>query len=102
MKIHLKEIIDFLKLVELKFQKEQKSYIEIDVDEYWIIDTNEWADFSKVPEPAVGSLEDDLKQVKGALEGQFIASYSEIDSLASLLRAISEELAPTNPQDDDA
>lgn len=95
MKINLTEIINALKLAELKLQSEEQ-VLDIDSDNYWIISASEWDDFSKDPVPGVGSLQDDLHTIKKALTRGTIISYSEIDSLASLLRAISERLAPVN------
>lgn len=95
MEINLTEIINALKLAELKLQGEEQ-VLDIDSDNYWIISASEWGDFSKDPVPGVGSLQDDLDTIKKALTRGTIISYSEIDSLASLLRAISERLAPVN------
>jgi hypothetical protein len=95
MEIDLNEIINALKLVESKLEAEE-NLVSIDTDNYWIISASEWDDFSKDPAPSVGSLQDDLEAVKKALKRGAIVSYSEVDSLASILRAISEKIAPVN------
>jgi hypothetical protein len=96
MQINLKEIIQAAKLLEIKLKKESSMILDIETDNYWIVGASEWSDFSKVPDPGVGSLEDDLASIKKAIDRETIISYSEVDALASLLRAISEKLAPVN------
>lgn len=93
MEISVKEIIDALRLVEKKLLQENQASVKIEDDNYWVIRTYEWADFSRDPEPSVGFLGDDIKRVQDAVERKMIACYSEVDSLATLLRALSEKFA---------
>jgi ribosomal protein L16 Arg81 hydroxylase len=82
-------------LFEKLFQKIKKDNVadfSFDYDEYWIITTDEWNKFDGVPEPAVGSLVDDIRFLKSVIEDDVMISYLELERLASVLRAISEKV----------
>lgn len=59
------------------------------------ISVNEWNDFKNVPSPSVGSLVDDVDCLKKVVSQNIIYSYSEFDRIATVLRAISEKMAPS-------
>jgi hypothetical protein len=61
-------------------------------DKYWVILTEEWVNFDKVPEPAVGSLTDDINYLRLVAQGELSVSYLELERLASVLLAVSEIL----------
>lgn len=94
--INLAEIEILFRLVLDKLKKDQVEKINITTDEYWIISTDEWADFKKTPQAAVGSLAEDVNYLRKAIEENEIVTYSDFDRLAAILRFISEEMAPTN------
>lgn len=89
------EIELLFKLVINKLRADKVSHVEIPGGEYWQIPTDQWSDFEIVPDPVVCSLEDDFKYLKEAIKDLNISSYSDFDRLASLLRKISETLAPS-------
>ncbi len=89
------EIEAIFKLVINKLKEDEVSYIEIPDDDYWQVPADQWSDFGTVPEPVVCSLADDFNYLKKAIEASSIISYSDFDRLASLLRIISEKMAPS-------
>lgn len=94
-KITVAEIEVLCKLLIDKLKGDNLTEIEVSTDEYWIVLTDNWENFKKQPELAVGSLKDDIKYLKQAIdEGQMYA-YSHLDNLASVLRAISEKQNPS-------
>lgn len=70
--------------------------IEIKNDSYWIILSDEWHNLNTVPEPAVGSLAEDIELLKSAIYKNKVISYSDFDRLAAILREISEMQGPTS------
>lgn len=96
MSITIEEWEFLFRLVINKLKSDKINSIDFNVDEYWIILTSEWNDFEKIPEPAVGSLFDDIKSIKKSIKENEIITYTDFDRLASLLRAISEINAPLN------
>lgn len=68
--------------------------VVFDMNEYWIITTDEWNEFKDNPKPAVGSLAEDIEYLKKSIANNKINSYVDFDRLASILRAISEIKAP--------
>jgi hypothetical protein len=94
--LSLIELEIVFKLLVLKLKNENINNISFDKDKYWIILTDEWNVFSKIPEEAVGSLFDDIDCLKDAIQKNEIISYTDFDRIASVLRAISEIQAPTS------
>lgn len=94
-KISVNEIhLIFEQLIQ-KFQLDRIESLEIDTDYYWIVTTDEWEDFdSTSPSPAVGSLLDDWTSLQAALKNNQI-TYLDLERLASILRALSETIAPS-------
>jgi hypothetical protein len=93
--ITVSEIELLFKLVVRKLKDDRINEIQINMDKYWIVLSDEWNDFEKTPEPAVGSLLEDAALLKNAIEDNAIHSYSELDRLSSILRYISEVQAPS-------
>lgn len=93
-KISKKELEIIFNLILQKLSKEKIDEIEFDMDEYWIITTDEWNEFKDSPKPAVGSLKEDIEYLKKSIEYNEMISYVDFDRLASVLRAISEKKAP--------
>jgi hypothetical protein len=94
-KISIREIEVLFKLIIEKLKKDNIDQVEFSTDEYWVILTNEWENFQITPEPAVGSLSEDIEYLKKAIEENEVVTYSDLDRLASVLRAISEFNAPS-------
>lgn len=82
-------------MILVKLKNDGLNEIEIANDEYWIILTNQWSDFSKDPEIAVGSIQEDINFLNKALEANEILTYADLDRVASILRMISELQAPS-------
>lgn len=94
--ICINEIETLFKLVIEKLKKDNIDNIQVNIDEYWIILTDKWANFKVPPKPAVGSLKEDVHFLKKSIEEKEIFSYSDFDRLATLLRVISEMQAPSD------
>ena len=69
--------------------------VEINEDNYLIIGSDVWTDFSndKII-PVVGSLDDDFYFLKQIIEEKRAISSSDLDRFSSILRAISQEINP--------
>ncbi len=94
MTIHKNEIkIAFERIME-KLEYEGIEQIEINTDWYRFIPADEWKDFTKdVVE--VGSLNDDAESLKLMINDKNRqCTYVDFDRLASILRAISQEMNP--------
>jgi hypothetical protein len=97
-KINIAEIEQLFQLVIEKLKSDNIKEVEFSFDEYWIILSDDWNNFSKEPVSGVGSLSEDLKYLKEVIAVNKIYSYSEFDRLATILRAISERQAPSNSE----
>ncbi|MGL5806480.1 MAG: hypothetical protein ACRC2R_26210 [Xenococcaceae cyanobacterium] len=95
-----------LKIEEIEFifehliQKAKNDKIElvnIETDYYWIITSDDWDDFSSClsPEPCIGSIVDDWNSLQEILKTKQIVTYLDYERLASILRALSETIAPS-------
>ena len=93
-KLSKTELEVFFNLVLRKLSIDKIEDILFDMNEYWIITTDEWNEFKQIPVPAVGSLEEDIRYIKKSIANNEIISYVDLDRLASVLRAISEIKAP--------
>lgn len=63
-------------------------------DNYWIISSDNWTNFSRQPDADVGSLADDWYFLQRLLHEDSAVSASDLDRLSSILRAISQEINP--------
>lgn len=70
-------------------------FIDIETDYYWFITSDEWDNFSSTPNMAIGSLIDDWISLQKILRTERMVSYLDYERLASILRAISETIAPS-------
>ena len=65
--------------------------VELDTDYYLVIDTAEWERVGEEPEPGIGSLHDDWRELRRALdEPDRFFSAVDIERFASVLRAIGQ------------
>ena len=94
--ISVGEIEILFNLAIEKMKRDGVSIIKPKNDEYWIITADEWDNFDKSPDPAVGSIKDDIEYLKKAIEDNVIDTYNDFDRLATVLRAVSEIEAPSN------
>ena len=62
-------------------------------DGYWTVTSPNWRDVYSDPEPAVGSLADDEANLYKLIVDPGRASSVDLERLAHLLRALSDELA---------
>ena len=92
--ISISEIENLFDLVIKKLRIDKLDKIEINLDEYWIITSDEWNNFETEPISALGSFKEDIEGLKKTLADQQIFTYSDFDRLATLLRSISEIAAP--------
>ena len=95
--ISLNELAILFRLVIEKLKKDEVYHSDFGMDEYWIIGADEWNDFMKLPEPGVGSLSEDVEYLKEAISEDAMYTYSDLDRVATILRAISEMQAPSTP-----
>ena len=65
-----------------------------DIDMYWSVSGPESYDMSKDPILEVGSLRDDLKELKRLINKDKPATFVDIDRFAAVLNAISQKLNP--------
>lgn len=61
-------------------------------DLYWTMTSEDWLVKDTEPKPAVGSLHDDIAELKQLLDEPGRASSVDLDRLASLLRLLSLQL----------
>ena len=94
--ISVTEIETLFRLVIEKLKRDNIDNIRFKTDEYWIILADEWNNFASAPKPSVGSLSEDLHHLKKSIEEIEVFTYSDLDRLAAVLRAISEVEAPSN------
>ncbi|HTE13280.1 MAG TPA: hypothetical protein VK645_20010 [Chitinophagaceae bacterium] len=70
------------------------THISISHDFYLDISMNKAYDVENDAEPAIGSLFDDWENLNKVIHNQQPATFVDVDRLAAILRAISEELNP--------
>ena len=63
--------------------------IDCSVDQYWTILSTEQFEFSKVPEPGVGSLDDDISHLRRCLEDRSYFSQIDFDKIAAIFKSLS-------------
>ena len=77
-----------------KLKEDGLKTITLDQDYYWTISGREKYDFDSAPEPAVGSLYDDLAELTKTTLDPDRMTYLEFDRIAALLNYISERQMP--------
>jgi hypothetical protein len=96
-RISLNELEILFRLVIEKLKRDEVYQAELDMDEYWIITADEWNNFKVLPTLCVGSLSEDVQFLKEAISEDAMYTYSDLDRVATILRAISEMQAPSTP-----
>lgn len=81
------------------FQKlDELGVTHVDSDElYWKVSLNEWQDMSTSPVLSVGSISDDADEVQRIGSSEYEVSLTDLDRVASLLRAIQYQLVIKKP-----
>ena len=90
---------DLRQIVDIVFEKISSSIgdsIVIEKDYYRDISMSEAFDLEKEATNMVGSLFDDWAGLRALLTGEGEVAFLNLDRLAALLRAISEELSPSS------
>jgi hypothetical protein len=94
MEIKTTDLEFFFKKIIEKLKEENIEIVDIASDEYLLISTDEWENFEQDVEPIIGSLEDDSYRLLNTKKGDVPFTYVDFDRVASLLRAISQEINP--------
>ncbi|MCP4748107.1 MAG: hypothetical protein GY874_18530 [Desulfobacteraceae bacterium] len=94
--ITLKELQLLWEILYDKISKLEKKDINLeDMDMYWSVGAPECYDMSKEPALIVGSLKDDLDEVKKLLKNKDRpATFVDLDRFSAILNAISQKLNP--------
>lgn len=92
--IKLEEISSLFELIIKKLQKENIEDIEIEEYLYWFINSDNWNVDKENPEIEVGSFKDDWEGLLKCIDRNEIVTYVEFDRLASILKVMSNKLAP--------
>jgi hypothetical protein len=74
-------------------QARSRGVDNVDIDNndyYWTILSGDWLNFQEKPEPAVGSLEDDILELKKLLAEPSRASSVDLERLSAILKFLSE------------
>jgi signal transduction histidine kinase len=88
----LKQIFE---LLLQRINDDNIQFIEVETDFYWLITSDVWSNFDSSPEAVVGSLIDDWNSLQEVLENKHIVTYLDYERFASILRAMSETIAPS-------
>lgn len=99
--IKVEELESICSLLIKKAKSDGIESVTIDTDNYWVVVTSEWNNFNSLPEPGVGSLVDDWGALQKILRGQQIVTYLDFERFASILRAVTESIAPASPEDEE-
>lgn len=62
-------------------------------DLYWSVLSGDWLDFQKEPKAAVGSLDDDFKELRRLLSRDSCASLVDLERIAAVLRLLADDLS---------
>lgn len=85
----------FTRLIQ-RVKNDEITFVDIETDYYWIVTSDEWGDFtSSSPQVAVGSLVDDWDSLQKILRTEQTVTYLDWERCASILRAMSEAIAPS-------
>lgn len=97
MNIKLEALITILELIVKKAHSSGIENIDIDIDYYWNISSEDKINFTKVtPEICVGSLIDDIEELKKLLDQKNTPSILDFDRLGNLIILIGEKLSKSN------
>ena len=93
MKLSLQEIQECLHLVLEHAARQGLPGIDASrVDLYWTLTSGEWLVADTDPKPGVGSLHDDIHELKRLLNEPHHASAVDVDRLANVLHLLSVQL----------
>ena len=95
-RITVDEIQQIFELLLQRIKDDKIEFVDIETDFYWLITSDEWSNFNSSPEAVVGSLVDDWDSLQKVLESKCIVTYLDYERFASILRVISETIAPSN------
>lgn len=97
LRIQVDELKQIFELLIQRMHEDKIDYVDIEADFYWLITSDEWNNFkiNSFPEPVIGSLIDDWNSLQEILKNQQIVTYLDYERFASILRAISENIAPS-------
>lgn len=62
-------------------------------DYYWSVSSDDWLEMNESPEPVVGSLVDDVRELQSVLDSPDRASALDLERLGNLLRLLSNQIA---------
>lgn len=93
--ITVNEIKQIFEYLLQRINNDNIESVDVETDYYWLIASDEWDNFESSPEAVVGSLVDDWNSLKEILESNRTATYLDYERFASILRAISETIAPS-------
>jgi hypothetical protein len=93
--INIEELKQIFELLLERIKNDKIDFLDINADLYWIITSDEWNNFQSSPNPVVGSLLDDWNSLQEILKTQHIVTYLDYERFASILRIISETVAPS-------
>jgi len=92
--ITTKDLKRLCELIIKKLEWEQVTNVQIETDLYRFIPTDKWSSFEDT-EILTGSLYDDIDSLKRLLaDNDRPTTYVDFDRLASVLRALSQEINP--------
>ncbi|MBD2197054.1 MULTISPECIES: hypothetical protein [Calothrix] len=94
-RITLDEIKQIFELLFQRIKDDKIEFVDVETDFYWLITSDEWSYFDSSPEAVVGSLVDDWDSLQEVLESERIVTYLDYERFASILRAMSETIAPS-------
>lgn len=94
-KIKTEELKTLFDLVIKKLEFEDVKEIEFEINFYRIITADKWSIYEKETGIVIGSLEDDIMELKKrTLDKDRFFTYVDFDRISSVLRAISESRNP--------
>jgi len=94
--ITVEQLSRIFELLIQKLRADNVEKIDVPMNEYWYIGSDEWANFKDDLTQLVGSLDDDWDSIKSVIDGQNIISYLDFERVGFILRAISETIIPTS------
>lgn len=94
-RITVDELKQIFELLLQRINNDKIEFVEVETDLYWLITSDEWSNFNSSPEAVVGSLKDDWNSLQEILENKQIVTYLDYERFASILRVMSETIAPS-------
>lgn len=94
-RINVDELKQIFRFLVQRMNDDNIEFIDVETDFYWLITSDEWSNFNSSPEAVVGSLVDDWNSLQQVLESKHIVTYLDYERFASILRAMSQTIAPS-------